>query len=263
MMANYSASKLFKCCYSNVTKFAFSSPAPGPSHISVRYRKYRKTDRYIVPLVVPAKFRAEPSPHIQEQFEETKKSESSEDQLTWSSGEKNHPLPDSPLQDYPQLLPDGGLQYYGFVYYPRDPNNVEALSPEEVSPLFMVRRTVKFGRLEWWYKDILMDLGLDKYPSSMSDTVIVKNIPEVNEKLFRVKHLVEISPVKLPPNLPLDADPAHCSFSDDAELFYHPDEVIPDDLLQDPDDELRVKFKFRELLDDSRKKWQDAWDLKI
>lgn len=43
--------------------------------------------------------------------------------VSWSTGEVTHPAPmDSPLGnkgDYPQELPDGGLQYFGFQYYPR------------------------------------------------------------------------------------------------------------------------------------------------
>lgn len=50
---------------------------------------------------------------------------------------------------------------------------------------------------------------------------------------------------------------------EEAELLYHPDKIIPDELLKDPEDELRVKFKNMELVTDSRKKWSDAWELKM
>ena len=44
----------------------------------------------------------------------------------------------------------------------------------------------------------------------MAHTVVVKNVPEMNRKLYNIKHLVEILPLRIPKDLPLDADPRHC-----------------------------------------------------
>ncbi|KAF2357565.1 Armet protein [Trinorchestia longiramus] len=92
------------------------------------------------------------------------------------------------------------------------------------------------------------------------DVVIVKNIPEVNEKLYLVKHLVEIKPVKLPPNLPLDADPSHCRFTEDAELIYSPDLAVTPDQLEDPEDMATVKPHNKLIAKDCVQRWDRAWE---
>ncbi|KAF2357566.1 hypothetical protein FHG87_011680 [Trinorchestia longiramus] len=182
------------------------------------------------PKYIPAKFRVAPPRHSQFQYKPVLNK--GVEQAFWSSEDRSHPLTDDPVEGtYPQKLPDGGIRYYGFVYYPRDPDDVETLPPEEISPLFM-----------------------------NGDVVIVKNIPEVNEKLYLVKHLVEIKPVKLPPNLPLDADPSHCRFTEDAELIYSPDLAVTPDQLEDPEDMAAVKPHNKLIAKDCVQRWDRAWE---
>lgn len=39
---------------------------------------------------------------------------------------------------------------------------------------------------------------------------IVKNNPENNAMLWKVKHMIKVTPIHLPPDLPDDIDPKHC-----------------------------------------------------
>ncbi|XP_018011876.1 uncharacterized protein LOC108669101 [Hyalella azteca] len=265
---------IFQTCLPKI--FGIVSGRIGPvlpvpkSHLlnPVRYKVVRRNktpptpkpfDKYIVPRFVPSKFRVRPSRYAK--FEYKPQANKGVDQALWSSGECSHPLPDDPLIDYPQKLPDGGLRYYGFDYYPADPDNVETLPKEEISPLFMVRRA-RFGiRMEWWYREILEELGLiNRF--SCGDVVIVKNVPEMNEKLYSVKHLIEIKPVKIPANLPLDADPTHCRFTEDAELLYSPEYAVQPEQLEEPKELVDVKLDRPLITREGRKRWDSAWDLK-
>lgn len=55
--------------------------------------------------------------------------------------------------------------------------------------------------LPYWEKDILQDLRL---LGRSEEIVILKNIPEINRRLWRVKHLVEIVPITFPDGFPND-----------------------------------------------------------
>lgn len=56
--------------------------------------------------------------------------------------------------------------------------------------------------LPYWEKRVLQELKLDR---KQSDVVILKNIPEVNRALWKVKHVVEIVPVTFPDGFPKDS----------------------------------------------------------
>lgn len=55
--------------------------------------------------------------------------------------------------------------------------------------------------LPYWEKKILHELKLD---GKMMDVAILKNVPEVNRMLWRVKHVVKISPITFPDGFPKD-----------------------------------------------------------
>ncbi|XP_054008253.1 39S ribosomal protein L30, mitochondrial [Hylaeus anthracinus] len=83
-------------------------------------------------------------------------------------------------------------------YYPcnkdfKDP----PITPAKV---FMVERIRPFSGNPWWDKDMLLSLG---FVQSKYTRVFVKNTPEMCAKLWKIKHLIKITPVKLPEKLPI------------------------------------------------------------
>ncbi|XP_052862434.1 39S ribosomal protein L30, mitochondrial [Anopheles cruzii] len=88
------------------------------------------------------------------------------------------------------LYKDGILKDQ-IYYYPRD-NNREILQLDgEPSKLFSVRRLKPIKGLPYWEKRILRGLGLYE----KNGVAVVKNIPENNARLWKVKHLVEVLPI--------------------------------------------------------------------
>ncbi|CAG0880454.1 unnamed protein product [Darwinula stevensoni] len=84
-------------------------------------------------------------------------------------------------------------------WFPRRPDHED--SPVKPSKLFMVKRIVtKFTNQPYWEKKILKDFGLLLKGNPVA---VVKNTPKTNALLWKVKHLVEITPIEIPENLPM------------------------------------------------------------
>lgn len=96
---------------------------------------------------------------------------------------------------------EGGVKHFGFTYYPRFPDQKDP--PLEVSKLLYLRRVKPFWGRPYWEKQILKELGL---LGKTSDVAIVKNIPEINQRIWHVKHLLLIQPIRCPDGLPEDGD---------------------------------------------------------
>lgn len=94
-----------------------------------------------------------------------------------------------------------GIKYPGFTYYPRSPDFQDP--PYEASKLFRVRRIKELKGVPYYEKEILKLLKLD---GRINDIVIIKNIPEINARLWKVKHLIEIKPVTFPDGFPQNAE---------------------------------------------------------
>ncbi|XP_050293393.1 39S ribosomal protein L30, mitochondrial [Anthonomus grandis grandis] len=92
-----------------------------------------------------------------------------------------------------------GIQYPGFKYYPRNPNFQDP--PYEPSKLFRVKRIRPLKGLPHWEKKILTEFKLDG-----NDYAIIKNIPENNQRLWKVKHAVQIVPITFPDGFPKETD---------------------------------------------------------
>lgn len=95
---------------------------------------------------------------------------------------------------------EGGINYPGFTYFPRPG---EKDPPYEPSKLLMVRRIKPVKYTPYYFRVILEDLKLD---DKMEDVAIVKNIPEMVAKLWKIKHLVQILPITFPHGYPEDGD---------------------------------------------------------
>ncbi|XP_044731082.1 39S ribosomal protein L30, mitochondrial [Chrysoperla carnea] len=142
----------------------------------------------------------------------------------------------------------------GFTYYPRDENEV---TPKIDPPkLFMVKRIKPFKGNPHWEKKILRDFKLEG-----NDVAIVKNIPENNGRLWRVKHLVEIKPITFPNGEPTEND-INCSYlKENGELIISKSLEVSKERLEatekfknDP-----VKLDGNTLRVQSRKKWLSGW----
>jgi len=96
----------------------------------------------------------------------------------------------------------GGVPYYGFTYFPR-PGEVDP--PYEPTKLFRVRRLCTLIGKPHWDKRIMWQLGLAGKNKKQSEVVILKNTPEICQKLYLVKHLVEIAPITFSNGFPTDA----------------------------------------------------------
>ncbi|KAI5701112.1 39S ribosomal protein L30, mitochondrial [Diaphorina citri] len=97
---------------------------------------------------------------------------------------------------------EGGIKYPGFTYYPR-PGEVDP--PYEPTKLFMVQRIKRWKGMEYWCKKILFDFKIDD-EFKRSKVVIIKNTPNNNSKLWKVKHLVKITPITFPDGVPEEGD---------------------------------------------------------
>ncbi|XP_045466301.1 39S ribosomal protein L30, mitochondrial [Harmonia axyridis] len=91
------------------------------------------------------------------------------------------------------------IQYPGFKYYPNDPNFQDP--PCEPAKLFRVQRIKPLKGTPYFEKSILRDFKLD---GKQSDVVVLKNMPETNMKLWKIKHLVQIKPITFPNGFPED-----------------------------------------------------------
>ncbi|KAK3868131.1 hypothetical protein Pcinc_026453 [Petrolisthes cinctipes] len=180
---------------------------------------------------------------------------------TWSTGEVSHPGPqDCPLGnkgDYPYNLPDGGRQYFGFKYYPRYADEVDP--PYKPTPLHLVTRTRCLKKKPWWDRDIMKRIGLD---GKRSTVTILKNNPENNAMLWKVKHMVKVTPIHLPPDLPDDADPNHCFIKENGEFVYSHAVGVEDAQLEDTTNSA-VKWNQKFVDTHTRKNWDHPWQLKL
>nr|SVE86428.1 EOG090X0EYV [Daphnia similis]SVE87055.1 EOG090X0EYV [Daphnia similis]SVE87679.1 EOG090X0EYV [Daphnia similis]SVE88310.1 EOG090X0EYV [Daphnia similis] len=129
--------------------------------------------------------------------------------------EKKQKLPNNHIG----VTEDGGQRFYGFTYYPRFPGQQDP--PYEPSKVLMVERIRDLKHRPYWEKDILIKLGLPMEVKS-SQAVIVANTPSMCAQLWKVKHLIRVTPITFPQGLPEDGDPAGARLQDNGELVFIP-----------------------------------------
>jgi len=93
---------------------------------------------------------------------------------------------------------EGGVQHHNFVYFPRHPGEVDP--PYEPTKLLMVRRIRAMKRKPYWEIDLLKAFKITERRS----IAIVKNTPEINANLYKIKHLIEIKPITFKYGFPQD-----------------------------------------------------------
>ncbi|KAG7197832.1 hypothetical protein KM043_001645 [Ampulex compressa] len=109
---------------------------------------------------------------------------------------------------------------YGLVsYYPRTPDHVDP--PIVPSKILMVERLTQFRGNPYWHKRTLLNVGFSEN-NKTNERVVVKNTPEMCALLWSIKHLVKVTPVKLPEKMPGPDDMAHTFLHENGTF-----EVIP------------------------------------
>nr|SVE74866.1 EOG090X0EYV [Daphnia carinata] len=128
---------------------------------------------------------------------------------------------DGPINDFAEygFTEDGGQRFHGFTYYPRLPGQQDP--PYEPSKVLMVERIRVLKHRPYWEKDVLTKLGLPMTVKS-SQAVIVANTPSICAQLWKVKHLIRVTPITFPQGLPEDGDAAGARLQDNGELVFIP-----------------------------------------
>ncbi|KAI5642410.1 hypothetical protein NE865_05437 [Phthorimaea operculella] len=152
----------------------------------------------------------------------------------------------------------GGIKYPGGItYYPRDPTTHK--DPENYSPpkLFRVERIKPVKHNPWWLKRILKGFKIDEEER----VAIVKNIPENNVRLWKIKHLVQITPIVFPYGEPTEQDIKHTVLKESGQCIVTKTlEPVPEQVkaLEAFDADAK-KMDSTTIKKDSRYKWNNAY----
>ncbi|XP_058791924.1 large ribosomal subunit protein uL30m isoform X2 [Phymastichus coffea] len=114
-----------------------------------------------------------------------------------------------------------GVKYGLITYYPRHPDHKD---PEfKPSKLFLVERVKPTRGNPYWHKKVLKQLSIDQdYRMREKPTVIVKNTPEICALLWEIKHLIKVTPIDMPNNLPDDIDSISTYLHETGKLYVFP-----------------------------------------
>ncbi|XP_073977931.1 mitochondrial ribosomal protein L30 isoform X2 [Rhodnius prolixus] len=149
----------------------------------------------------------------------------------------------------------GGIRYPGFNYFPRRPEQQKD-PPLEPTKLLMVQRVKPFKGNAYWLKRILCEFKLDEKGGGLA---IVKNIPEVNSRLYKIKHLIKITPIRTPDGVP--DDPSMGYLRDDG-VFVVSKKLKPDSLRLKLTEDFQtdpVRLDPDTIKKQARDKWLNPW----
>ncbi|CAH0550761.1 unnamed protein product [Brassicogethes aeneus] len=150
---------------------------------------------------------------------------------------------------------DEGIQYPCFKYYPRHPEFKDP--PYEPTKLFRVERIKPLKGLPYWEKNILKEFKLDGKKNSYN---VIKNIPENNGRLWKIKHLIKITPITFPNGFPTDTNGTYLKENGELEVvqklqFQEEKLKITDQFIND-----KKKLDGDTLRRNSRLKWLTGWE---
>lgn len=131
--------------------------------------------------------------------------------------------------------------------------------PVEPAKLFRVQRIRPYKGNPYWEKRLLRDLGLD---GKESDFTVVKNIPENNACLWKIKHLISVTPITFPFGEPTENDIKHTVLKENGECIVTKEISYTLEKRKEAlhDFESSPKRLDTDLLKkDSRNKWLNAW----
>jgi len=96
---------------------------------------------------------------------------------------------------------DNGVE--GIKYWPHTGDNVD---PEPASPVLMVTRIKRLFGEPYWNKNYCRQIGIG-YNENINKRVFLPNLPSVGLLLYRIKHLIKITPITFPQGMPEDFSP--------------------------------------------------------
>lgn len=88
-----------------------------------------------------------------------------------------------------------------FPFKNRRPDHVDP--PMTPTKLLVIQRVKPYDGNPYWHKAVLDKFKLHE---KKSDIAIVKNTPEICAELWKVKHLIKVTPLRQPDKLPEDDD---------------------------------------------------------
>ncbi|GAB0092963.1 39S ribosomal protein L30, mitochondrial [Sergentomyia squamirostris] len=149
-----------------------------------------------------------------------------------------------------------GVKYGKTLYYPRDPDHKDP--PIEPTKLFMVQRIKPIKGTPFWERRILRDLGIAESTKTMA---IAKNTPSMNTLLWKVKHLVRVTPIVFPYGEPTEEDINYTFLKETGECIVAKEIKVDDgrmvateEFVKDP-----KRLDNETLKRDSRLKWLNNW----
>ncbi|KAL4709807.1 hypothetical protein ACJJTC_001261 [Scirpophaga incertulas] len=150
----------------------------------------------------------------------------------------------------------GGLRYPGgIIYYPRNPDYQD---PDYTpSKLFRVERIKPMKHNPYWQKKILQDLKIhDK-----DRVTVVKNIPENNMRLWKVKHLIKVTPITFPYGEPTTNDINYTMLKENGQCLVKKSLETPPKEIEALDNfhSNSKKMDSTTIKKDSRHKWNNAF----
>ncbi|XP_072382140.1 uncharacterized protein mRpL30 [Diabrotica undecimpunctata] len=148
-----------------------------------------------------------------------------------------------------------GLHYHGFKYYPKKAVRTDfTTNPPK---LFRVELKKPFRGAPYWEKHIVKEFQLDKKVNSYT---IVKNIPENNQRLWKIKYMINITPITFPNGFPNITDVTY--LQENGELNIIKNNAVHKDQLGASENFRNNRYRLDgdTLRRHSRRKWLSGWD---
>jgi len=89
-------------------------------------------------------------------------------------------------------------------YYPNDATDMDM--DNTPSPVLMIRRVKPLKGEPYWNKHYCEQVGVGEF-EKLSKPSFLPNLPSVGLLLYKIKHLIEITPITFPNGIPEDFDP--------------------------------------------------------
>jgi len=150
-----------------------------------------------------------------------------------------------------ELGSDDTVQYY--------PNQEDTSTQPPPSPVLMVKRIKTLVGEPWYYCHYLEQIGLGKR-QHISKLSFLPNLPSVGLLLFKIKHLVQITPLTFPNGIPEDFDPEmDGSFlKSNGEFLIHPSlKVNPEEVADRAD---WMKLELHHIHREARRHWMKPFN---
>lgn len=151
------------------------------------------------------------------------------------------------------------LKFWGYEQFlPKSSTPDHVDPPIEPSKLFVVQRIKPIKGTPYWERDLLRQLKLD---GRMGDMIVVKNIPENNARLWKIKHLLKVTPITYPHGEPSLNDVNHTFLKENGECIVTKEIKVDEKRLDDANKFLEdpARMDGDTLRKNSRLKWLNPW----